>query len=557
MKEKTLHRTVALLTGLVPFILGGFFTWTACLITVVLAAVLWAWLRHHKTLTVSYSAAALGVLSLPVCYLLAVLWTQDRGMALPGLCRVLPLLLWAVLLWQVTPESREEALEILPWSGAVMTAVSLPLSYLPVMDGHLQVAGRQAGLFEYPNTYALFLLLGLLVLATRSAHRWYHGALAAVLLAGIFLSGSRTVFLLTALCAAVLAFCAPRKAVRRCIVIALPAAVAGVAAYALVTDKLSSVGRFLTTSLHSSTFLGRLLYARDALPVILRHPLGIGYGAYAAMQGSFQTGVYSVQSVHNDLLQLMLDAGWVPALLMAYAVGKTLFRRGTSLRRRLMLGAMCLHALLDFSLQYLSMAMVLVLLLDFDRCCQVTVKRRDKRFLTAVGGVLAAFSLYFAAVSGLAYLGYDAAAVTLDGAYTESLISLMTQQVDMETADGLATEVLARNRYVAPAWRIRAMAAYSRGDIQTMMTCQKQALACAPYDLTGYTDYLEMLSVGEGLYEQAGDTAGAETCRAEMRAVPAMLEAVRQKTSALGWLIDDKPELDLPEEYEDMISQIP
>ena len=40
MKEKTLQRTVALLTGLVPFILGGFFTWAACLVTVSLAAVL-------------------------------------------------------------------------------------------------------------------------------------------------------------------------------------------------------------------------------------------------------------------------------------------------------------------------------------------------------------------------------------------------------------------------------------------------------------------------------------------------------------------------------------
>ena len=358
MNEKTLHRTIALLTGLMPFVLGGFFTWTACLATVALTAVLWIYLRHHKALTVSYSAAALAVLLLCVCSLFAVLWTQDRGMALPGLCRCVPLLLWAVLLWQVTLEGREEALEVLPWSGAVMTAVSVPLSGLPVMNGHLLVAGRQAGLFEYPNTFALFLLLGLLVLATRSAHRRYHGALAAVLLAGIFLSGSRTVFLLTALCAAVLAFCAPRKPVRRCIVIVLPAAVAAVAAYAVLTGKFSSAGRFLTTSLHSSTLLGRLLYARDALPVILRHPLGIGYGAYAAMQGSFQTGVYSVQSVHNDLLQLMLDAGWAPAIVMTFAVGKTLFRRGTSLRRRLMLGAMCLHALLDFSLQYLSMAML-------------------------------------------------------------------------------------------------------------------------------------------------------------------------------------------------------
>lgn len=532
--------------AVMPFLLGGFFEWTSCLLSILLLILLVRKLRQSKMLRVSLSLSGAAMAALPLCYLLTALWAHDRGMALPGFFKFLPMGLFVLLFLQEEPEQRDTALEVLPWSGAVMTLLCLPLSYLPAMDGHLLVDGRQAGLFEYPNTYALFLLLGLVVLATGTRLRWYHLALAAVLLVGIFLSGSRAVFVLLVLTAIAIAIFVKERSVRLTTLILLPAGIMAAVTYVLVTGKADSIGRFLTTSLHSSTLLGRLLYAQDALPVILRHPFGLGYRSYTYMQGSFQTGVYSVQAVHNDFLQLMLDAGWVPALLIAAAVVRRLFQRDNALRRRLLLAVICLHGLFDFSLQYLAILLTFATVLDYDNCREIKVKRADQRFLTAAATVLAAVSLYFGAVNGAAYLGNHRLAVKLDPAYTDSLVALMAENPDIAVADEYAQRVLELDRYVAPAYRIRAMVAYSQGDMANMIQYQKSAIACAPYDKTLYTDYLQMLETGETLYTQAGDAQSAAVCREQINAVPGMMEAALQNTSRLGWLIDDKPDLTLP-----------
>lgn len=546
---------IAILLAVLPFLLGGFFLWTSVLVSLALLAVLLVGLYRRKTITISSSWGFLAPVIITAAYLLTVFWAQDRGMALPGFFKFLPLGLLALAVWQEPAEKRTVALEVIPWSGAVMTVLCVPLSYLPLVDGHLLVNGRQGGLFEYPNTYALFLLLGLVILATRETYRWYHGILALVLLAGIFLSGSRTVFVLLLLAALVLAL-ARKGVVRIAVLVAVPLTVVAAAAYALASGNTASIGRFLTTSLHSSTLMGRLLYAHDALSVILRHPLGLGYGSYAVMQGSFQTGVYTVQSVHNDLLQLMLDAGWAPAGTVVIAVVKTIFRKGTTLRNRLVLSVLCAHALLDFSMQFLAISAVLVLLLADGSPREVPIKKNDRRFLTAVCGVLMTGALYFGAVSGLAYLGCHDATLALDGAYTDSLMARMSSEEDLARADDYARRILALNRYAAPAYRVRAAYAYSQGDFQTVIDQQRRAIACAPYDLSAYTDYLDMLSVGVQLYESAGDTASAETCRQQMRQVPALLQATIEKTSPLGWQIADKPALTLPEKYLTMLNAL-
>ena len=138
--------------AVMPFLLGGFFEWTCCLLSLLLLVLLVYKLRQSKTLRVSLGLSGVAMAALPLCYLLTVLWAQDRGMSLPGFFKFLPLGLFVLLFLQEEPEQRDAALEVLPWSGAVMTLLGLPLSYLPVMDGHLLVAGRQAGFFEYPNT---------------------------------------------------------------------------------------------------------------------------------------------------------------------------------------------------------------------------------------------------------------------------------------------------------------------------------------------------------------------------------------------------------------------
>ena len=73
------------------------------------------------------------------------------------------------------------------------------------------------------------------------------------------------------------------------------------------------------------------------------------------MQQEIQIGVYSVVNVHNELLQFMLDAGVISALLFYGCVLKSIFSHGTCMRNKLVLTVLLLHSLFDYDFQFLVM----------------------------------------------------------------------------------------------------------------------------------------------------------------------------------------------------------
>mgnify|MGYP000220026076 CR=1 FL=1 len=103
---------------------------------------------------------------------------------------------------------------------------------------------------------------------------------------------------------------------------------------------------------------------QDALPLILKHPFGLGYYGYYFIQQSVQTGVYTVVNAHNELIQILLDAGVIPAVFMGAAVLRSVFTKRTQSRNRIVLSIMILHSLFDYDFQFLAMGFVLILFLD-------------------------------------------------------------------------------------------------------------------------------------------------------------------------------------------------
>ena len=65
----------------------------------------------------------------------------------------------------------------------------------------VSVAGRLSGFFQYPNTYALFMLICLILVMWRFDYKkidWLDIVYGVAAVFGIIMSGSRTVFVLTA-----------------------------------------------------------------------------------------------------------------------------------------------------------------------------------------------------------------------------------------------------------------------------------------------------------------------------------------------------------------------
>ena len=538
---------------ILPFLFGLFHEFIACFVSAIFLIYILVETIRQKSITLSYGTSFLAVAVIVAGYLLSAFWAIDKGMAFFGFFKFLPALLWSVIILPKSSEEKKVLLSVIPWSGAIMTVLSYLLSFFAVFDGYFSVADRLAGFFGYPNTFALFLLIGFIILATSEKLNVYSLILGLVLLFGIFQSGSRTVFVLLVVTAVLIVIFRNDKKIRLAILIGLPCLVVFSILFVIFTGNIQTVGRFLTSSLSSSTFLGRLLYFQDVLPVILQTPFGLGYDGYQFAQSAFQTGVYSTRYVHNDFLQLLIDIGWLPTLLLVAAIVKSFFHKGKSLQHRLIIAVICAHCMFDFSLQFTVIFMILVQVLEYDHSKKLTLSSSAKGAAAISLSCVAMVSLYFGSAACAYYFGAYQTAASLYPAYTEAQIRLMLAEKDLEKSHEYSDKVLSLNQSVAQAYDIQAMYDYSKGDFAGVIENKERSLSLSPYTLTSYTDYLDMLGIGIQLYQQAGDGQSLQYCAQQAAQIPNRLQAVKEKTSPLAWKIADKPQLELPEGYEELL----
>ncbi|MBO7453354.1 MAG: O-antigen ligase family protein [Clostridiales bacterium] len=538
-----------ILIALLPFALGIFHEWTAGILSVVLLAFIIIKAKDNKKFFLPKDVLFLTAVIIPVMFLISPLWATDKGMTLLGFTKFLPIPLVLILLRN--SERIEDPFKYLPLSGAVMTVTSFLLGLIFPKEGMFLVSGRLAGFFQYPNTFALFLLISLSLLLLKDKQKKLDLICAPILLIGIILSGSRTVFVLLILFLIVFVIVSKNKKFK----IGALAFAAGViilaGVYVLVTGNKETAGRFLTTSFTSSTFVGRFLYYKDVLPQILKHPLGLGYMGYFYSQTSFQTGVYTVVHVHNDLLQILIDIGWIPAGLICYATVRRFLK--VDMRYKVTIALMVLHLLFDFDMQFVSILIIFfVLLYDHDG---KKLELKKTHFNIAASCVVL-LSLYLAIPSFLSYIRKDEQAVKIAPWYTASHIKLLSKADTPEKMNEIADKILKNNDSVSVAYSAKAKASFSEGDVLKMIEYKNKAIDRNKYDINEYVDYLDMLFVSTNLYIEAGDSESAKYCVDKIKEVPLMLDRVKNGTSSLAYKIKDVPELDLPDEYQEVVDSL-
>ncbi len=535
------------------FALGAFHEYLCALLSAALLTLLLVRFHRKKELTFSPSPVNLILLLFPFLYLLTALWATDKGTALMGFVKFLPLSLFTLLLSDAE-EERKDLLALLPYVGAVQTVLSAGLMQIPALRNFFSVSGRLAGFFQYPNTFALLLLMGILVLLTKDRLRAADLVCLAVLVGGILYSGSRTTLVMTVVFAAAAVLTGGSKKIRWAALIGIIALIAAAGVYAVAGGGYRTVGRFLSISLSESTFLGRLLYWKDGLRLFLHHPFGLGHMGWYFRQFSNQTGVYTVQFIHNDYLQLLLDVGIVGFGLFVFALAAAFFSKKTDRRGRLMLLAFGGHLLMDFDLQFVAMWLLLAALLYTPGEKSLTLHK--KAAVAVPGAVLAVLSLWIGLSQGLYHFKLYEPAATVWPGNTFAQIAVMQHSADPARAAEIADRILRRNPYVADAYGIKAAAAFSGGDILAMADAKQQQIDNAPYRIETYDEYCYMLAVAFDLYRQQDDPAGMKFCRSRLLAVPEMLTALEQKTDPLALRIDDKPSFALSEASASYINQV-
>lgn len=525
---------------------GLFHAYISCVSSAVLCGYLIYKYVKKTTLRWYTNLSSIAVLLLVAAYGLTAFWAIDSGMAVIGFFKFLSVLLFAIVLMQ-QEENSEVFLRSIPYVAAAMTFLSAILMQISALKDIFSVAGRLAGFFEYPNTFALFLLFALIVTVTKDNLRKADIIIIPILLFGIVYSGSRTVFVLTAVTVLSLIILLKNKKLKIGVAFIVIAAVLGAIIYAALTNNVSAIGRFLTISLKESTFIGRLLYFQDALPIILRHPFGLGYMGYYYIQTSIQTGVYSIQYIHNDFLQMLLDIGWIPTAVFVAALLKVFFKKDTTYRKRLLIFVLCAHCCFDFDLQFVAIFMLLVTIMDIKSGNDIELKISKPLYISVVT-VLAVACVYIGCAQAFSRFGNVAVSSKMYPWNTQNDIVAITSASSPEEMNEIADRILARNKYVTVAYSAKARYAYSKGDFANVIKYKKKAIDTAVFSYDEYEDFCYLLIKGIYLYEKHGDEYSANVCRKELVATIKELQKNTERLSKLGRMIDDQPKTQLPDE---------
>lgn len=312
--------------------------------------------------------------------------------------------------------------------------------------------------------------------------------LSVILLLGVFLSGSRTVFVLLVVLLIILAVCTKQM---RLPVLGIAGLMLGsVLVYVLVSGDNTGIGRLTKLFTQSTELMGRILYFKDAGALLLKNPFGLGSLGYFYLQPQIQTGVYATRYVHNMLLQIGLDAG-IPAILVFMTVMiRTFISKKCRLEEKTLLALICGHCLVDFDLEYMCIWLVLLMLLDLGEAKPQTLTKCLHHVISGVLVLASALYVYF----GIGfYLGHI-------GNYEKAMV-----------------------RY------------------------KQESIKRAKYDEKRYEEYLKILEEAMNEYNKRGDVEKVRYYSIMAQKIPQMLQVVKNETDPIAYQIKDKPNLFLSE----------
>lgn len=522
---------------------GGFNEYVGCVLSAIISVLLIVKIARNRNLVVNINITSLSIAVITLFYLISCFYAIDSGMAFVGFLKFLPVLLYMLLLMQ-DKGIKERLIALLPYIALILGVLSLVLMYIPITKDYFTVSERMAGFLQYPNTFALFLLVGELTALSKEKLKPIDIVFVLLLIILLLFTGSRAVFILAVFSNVLIIFF--RKGRKNKIILCTVLA-ALVLAVLLLLPLLKSneiFSRYFTISFGESTFVGRLLYYADAFPVILKHPFGLGYMGYYYIQQSIQTGVYSVMFIHNDFLQLLLDVGWIPCLLFVVGIIKSFFRKGNSAGKRIILLTIFLHCLFDFDLQFISMFFILLLFLDYNDGKQLELKKGAVFvFSFVITGLL---SLYFAVALGLAHFGFKQAADSMFPGNTQNKVDLLIAEDDIVAQNTIADRIISQNEFVQIAYSAKASYAYSQGDFENLIKYKNKVFEIAPFSYEEYEEYCYMLIQGSYLYQQIGDSYSFEYCQKELLKTVDKVKNLDYRLSELGKKIADQPNTQLP-----------
>lgn len=522
MKNQSIMKIIKGSWILVPFIYGGFYDWIIFAMAVIWQVCLLYIAIQNKKIILPEKTICIIVTGIMLCYVGTIFYGIDSGMSELGLIKVIALLQFLLLVEQIQYEERIELLEQIPMIASVMAVISM-ISYITPWKHTFFQASRLGGFFQYSNTFALYLLIGIIVLLyeKKKDKLWY--IKLYILTTAVLFTGSRIVFFLM---------------------------IIGI----VITGSYQNMGRYLTIFTHNSTLWGRILYQIDGLKMLLKRPAGLGYMGYYFLQPSVQSAAYTTKFVHNDFLQIGLDGGMIAMILAVILFIQSIYEKSSQDLQKHLLVIIAIHSCLDFNLQFLSIGMIVIVCMQCKEKKELQLKKiKIFCLLTFVGFVL---SLRAGIGTSLEYQGKYKQALKIMPELTTARMKQLSKETDKNQAEESADKLIHSNKRISQAYGVKAEIAYGENNYNAMVRYKRQEIKNRKYDIAVYEDYIDKLACILQEKQADSDTKGMKQYLEELLWIQQYIEKINTQTNPIANHLKDESILQFDSNYQNYLEQI-
>jgi hypothetical protein len=549
MLKKILHENkinfISIILFICPF-LGGLhdLNWVFFITILILAGLIFKILKN-KEVKLPSGFNLLLVVGYALSYFIVSFYAIDKGAAFLGFLKVSSILFIILLFLQYDfkEEEKQSLFYTIPYSGAFITIISILFWTVFFKEGRLQ------GLFNYANTFSLWLLMGtIVILFDNNKLKLKQNIILSVLLIGVMLANSRSISILLLLIYVLAIFI--NKSKRKDLL--KTTGLIGILAIiiALIMSASGINNRLENVTVKSSEFVNRIIYFEDAARLILKNPFGYGFLGWWNIQGYEQTGVYDCVYVHNSALQVMLDVGVVPAILLMILLINSFFSKKVSLKEKLLLVIILGHSLIDFDMEFLILQYFIFLIIPYK-----TIRLNKYKLINSFLIMICLIYLYFFTVVQSNQFGNYKLAYTLYPNYTDAIISQMFITENSEKFE-LAKRANRLNKYSIDVINVLLEEALASNNIDKANAYYENILEADKYTMLNYINYTEFLSNVISYYNNQKDDINTLKYMEKIINIKNKIQKVLDNTNPLVMETEHKPRLEMPKEMLDFIEEI-
>lgn len=540
---------ISLLLFILPFFKGMHDTLTVIIMAAIMIVAIIIKSRKNKEFCCSFDFNFIIILIWTASYLITSFYAVDKGMAFLGALKMLSIPIFLLLYFQydITKERKNNIFKAVSYSGVFMTILSLLLAPFPKFTTFFFASNRLQGFFNYANSFGLWLLIGIIILLFQEKLNKKDIASLIILTLGIVLTNSRAIIILTVL-AFIISFFFTKLEKKKYITISLSLIAIGISLILLLN--FLNINSRLSDVTSSSEFLTRFLYYEDALSQIIKHPCGLGHQGWWTIQPVIQTGVYDCQYVHSAPLQIMLDVGILPCILLVILIIKTLFDKKVSSMEKVILLFMLAHAMIDFDFEFLVIIYLITILQSY------TIKSFNAKAPQIILSALALLFIYF--IFPLSFFEAKNAklAYTFYPNYTFALRNQMLNTNDSDEKLELAKRANKLDKYSYDIYLSLHEVALENGDTEEAYKYIKKVLDANKYSMVAYIKYLNFLETAMYEYMDTGDDENTKLYMERIIEVEELIQKALDETNPLAFESNHPPLLDIPEEIQAFIDEV-